>query len=48
MTKRLQFKVDLQEALYRKENGEIMRKGGHGDDSVIEKRLSKQDIKIII
>ena len=48
MTKRLQFKVDLQEALFRKENGEIMAKGAHGEDSMIEKRLSKQDIKIII
>ena len=48
MTKRLQFKVDMQEALFRKENGEIMNKNGAGLDTVIEKRLSKQDIKLII
>ena len=48
MTKRLQFKVDLQEALFRKENGEIMNRDGDNKDNVIEKRLTRQDMKIAI
>lgn len=48
MTKRLQFKVDLQEALYRKENGEIMNRNGRNNEAHIEKRLTKQDMKIAI
>ena len=39
MTKRLQFKVELQEALLRKEDGEVFKKK---DDSSNEpKRISK-------
>lgn len=48
MTKRLQFKVDLQEALFRKENDEIMNREDKNNDKNNEKRLTKQDMKITI
>ena len=48
MTERLKFKVDLQEALFRKEQGEIMNRGNGGQENIIEKRLTKQDMKIAI
>ena len=44
MTERLKFKVDLQEQLFRRENGEIMNKDGK-DAEVKEKRMGKQEIK---
>ena len=46
MTKKLQFKVELQEALLRREDGEIFKK--KDDTSNEPKRISKQDIKLII
>lgn len=46
MTERLNFRVDLQEELMRKENGEIFIKKNQKEAE--PKRLSKQDIKLII
>ena len=45
MTKRLQFKVDLQEALFRKEKDAI-NLNGNQKEQVMEKRLTRQDMKI--
>ena len=39
--------MELQEALFRKDNGEIMRDGNNSDNQ-IEKRVTKQDMKIAI
>lgn len=47
MTKRLQFKVDLQEALFRKEKDAI-NLNGNQKEQVMEKRLTRQDMKIEI
>jgi hypothetical protein len=42
MSERLKFKVDLQEALFRKKGNEVENIGGEGGkDAAIEKRLSK-------
>ena len=48
MSKKLLFKVDLQEALLRKEDGEILKKPSETAEANEPKRLSKADIKIII
>ena len=49
MSKRLAFKVDLQEALFRQENGEIYNNNDDPSKKKPEqKRLSKADIKMII
>lgn len=49
MSERLRFKVDLQEELLRQENGEIYNKDGkERDKNEKQKRLTKEDIKIII
>ena len=46
MTERLKFKVDLQEALLRKENDEIMKDGDKdGNENNVEKRFTKEQIK---
>ena len=47
MTKRLQFKVDLQEALFRKEKDAI-NLNGNQKEQIMEKRLTRQDMKIEI
>ena len=46
MTERLKFKADLQEALLRKENDEIMKDGDKdGNENNVEKRFTKEQIK---
>ena len=41
MTSRMQFKVDMQEELLRKENGEIFKKNDDNKDATESKRLSE-------
>ena len=49
MTKRLRFKVDLQEALLRKEDGEILEKEVPVDNEATrEKKITKADVKLIV